>query len=203
MKTILTGLMIALLQVLGAATAIAQQEPSPDLREMAERYTVAKNEKNFTGWKGVVFYCHSPTSDNKHLKEICEKSYTNVSFLAATAKVKLAKARDAAEAAYGAIVGDLLTLELELFSTESGSLTAVHADLRASVSYSNAVEDVVSMAPKRSSARSKPRSGDLILWERTATGASSGSAQELVVPVSQGIEEHLKQFFADYLNAQK
>ena len=47
------------------------------------------------------------------------------------------------------------------------------------------------------------RSGDLVFWERVVTGATSGTDQDLVVPVADSIEQLLKQFFADYLNAQR
>jgi hypothetical protein len=55
----------------------------------------------------------------------------------------------------------------------------------------------------RKDARTTPRSGDLIFWERNVIGASSGTAQELAIPLSQGIEQLLKEFFADYLKAQR
>jgi len=203
MKRFLTGLLLALVYVLPVAAASPEQELSPELRKEAEKYRAQKNEKNFTGWNGVLFYCHSPTSRNKHLKDICEHTYTNVQFLAATAKVKLSKANTPFEVGYGATVGDLLVLQVELFSTGSTGPTAVHANLRAYSSYSNAVEKSETAASKGSVPQSKPRIGDLVLWERTVTAASSSTAQELVVPVSQGIEHQLKQFFADYLNAQR
>ena len=45
------------------------------------------------------------------------------------------------------------------------------------------------------------RQGDLILWERNLV--ASGNGEELVVAVTQSIEVLLKEFFADYLIAQK
>ena len=51
--------------------------------------------------------------------------------------------------------------------------------------------------------KSMPRSGDLIFWERNVIGASSGSGEDLVQGMADGIEQILKQFFTEYVNAQR
>jgi len=70
------------------------------------------------------------------------------------------------------------------------------------INYSYAIEN----SPweiKKDDLKMLPRSGKLVVWEEAVIGASSGTSQDLVTPISQGIEQHLKKFFADYLKAQR
>jgi hypothetical protein len=197
---ILAALGLALL--LGGISAFAQQRPTADEQRIFEEHKARENKQNFTGWEGILFYCPDRDQSNKALKEICDKTYSNAAFLAAAAKLNLVKAHDGYELGFMAIADDLLVFEVELYSTKPGTPAAVHANLRAYISYSKAI-DTSSLAQEKKGARTIPRSGDLLFWERGVIGASSGTAQELVLPISQGIEQHLKQFFADFVNAQR
>ena len=199
---LLTLAAMGLALLLGGISAFAQQRPTADEQRVFEERKARKNKQNFTGWKGILFYCPDRDQSNQALKEICDKTHSNAAFLAAAAKLNLVKAHDAYELGFKARVGDLLVLEVELFSTKPGTPAAVHANLRAYISYSNAI-DTSSLAHEKKGARTIPRSGDLLFWEREVIGASSGTAQELVLPISQGIEQHLKQFFAELINAQR
>jgi hypothetical protein len=79
-----------------------------------------------------------------------------------------------------------------------GNPSAICTNLRAYISYAEAVEARYKKGP-----REDPRSGHLVLWERSAIAASSDTAQDLIFPVSGTIEQLLKQFFADFLNARR
>ncbi len=182
--------------------ATAEQQLTAEERQQVEQYQHEKNKKNFIGWKGILFYCSIENQSNRALNEICERSYTNVDFLAASAKINLVKAKSASDLGFRAIVDDYLVLEVVLTATTAGRPSAIHANLRAYKSYSKAV-DTSFLATEKKGTQAEPRSGDLIMWERSVIGASSGATQELVPAVSDGIEQHIKQFFADFLNAKR
>lgn len=186
--------------VVATPPVFAEQQPSPEMRRQLDEYQKKNNRENLTGWNGVIFYCPIDEQSSRALNEICENSYTNAEFLAASAKVNLKKARSGYEVGFSSRVSDFLILEVELGATKPGIPSAVHASLRAYVGYSEVVTKSGYEGQKR--ARETPRSGDLIFWERATMGASSGSDQALVAPMSEAIEQLLKQFFADYLNAQ-
>jgi hypothetical protein len=186
--------------VVATPPVFAEQQPSSEMRRKFDEQQKEQDRKNFTGWNGILFYCPIEEQSSRALNEICEKSYTNANFLAASAKVNLTKVRSGYEVLFKSRISDFLILEVELGATKPGTPSAVHARLRAYVDYSEVVEKSGYEGQKR--AREIPRSGDLIFWERTVIGASSGSDQALVAPISESIEQLLKQFFADYLNAQ-
>jgi hypothetical protein len=197
------------LRVLGATAFIllatsplvlAERSLTAEMERSVEQYQVRKNKQNLTGWNGILFFCQFDDDSNQAVKDICEKTYVNAEFLAATAKINLIKGRDGFQMGFEAGVGELLVLEVKLNSTERPS--AVHANVRAYVGYYNAVQTHPGDKEKKD-ARIIPRSGDLIFWERSVLGASSGTAQDLAIPLSQGIEQPLKEFFADYLKAQR
>lgn len=180
---------------------LAEQQSFPEIRREVDTFQKEQNRKNLTGWNGILFYCPIEKQSSHALNEICEKSYTNAEFLSASAKINLTKAQDGYEVGYMSRASDLLILEIELDATKSGTPSAVHARLRAYAGYSEAVQESQFKEQKKS--RATPRSGDIIFWERTAIGASSGTDKDLVTPMSEAIEQLLKQFFADYLNAQR
>ncbi|MCO6057964.1 hypothetical protein NG726_14955 [Pseudomonas sp. MOB-449] len=196
---------VFLLFLLDFAIAIpsvsAELQSSPEIRRKAEIYQKEQYQKNLTGWNGILFYCPIEKQSSHALNEICENGYTNAEFLSASAKINLTRARDGYEVGLMSRISDLLILEIELGATKSGAPSAFHARLRAYVGYSEAVEK--SQFEEKKKARGIPRSGDIIFWERTAIGASSGTDKDLVTPMSKAIEQLLKQFFADYLNAQR
>ena len=182
------------------AFAIAAQQLTPKEQRVVEEQRAKDNKQNLTGWHGIFFYCPTHEASNQALREVCEKTYRKAAFLAAAAKQTFTKAHTVFELAYISQIGEPLVLEIELFST-TGSPAAVHARVKAYVSYSKAVQTSPTMKGK--GARMTPRSGDLIFWERETIGVSSGTAEGLVTDISNGIEQHLNEFFADYLNAQR
>lgn len=195
-----TIIMPLLFHIALSHTAAAQQSPSPEKIKAYEEYTSQKHQKNLTGWKSVFFYCSIRDEENKSLTEICDNSYRNAAFLAAAAKVPFIKARDAFDLGFRAAADDYLVLEVELFSTRPTSPSAIHAHVKSYIHYSNAVQP--SPNQRGDKGRTIPRSGDLHVWERPVIGASTGTTQDLVPSISQGIEKILKEFFTDYINSQ-
>lgn len=178
--------------------SMAQQELAAKDRRETELYIEGKNKRNFEDWKSIGFYCASDAPKHPHAAQICSNTYTNAEFLAATASIPLERVRDGYELGFRSVAGDSLILEVKIFATERGNPMAMHAAIQAYTGYLRATE-----GGERRGPRVKPRSGDLILWKREVIGASAGSGEDLVQPMSQGIEQHLKQFFADFLKARK
>lgn len=196
------ALPMALVCLLVLTSAGAGTEPTAEQRQRLEEMQKITNKQNFTGWKGILVYCAGADPSIEGLREICEKTYTNANFLSAAAKLDVVKAISAAELGYRSVLDDFLVLEITLNATQHGAPTAIHANVRAYVHYSKAI-DTSFNAQERKGPRATTRSGDLVFWERVVTGATSGTGQDLVVPVADSIEQLLKQFFADYLNAQR
>ena len=162
-----------------------------------ENYIKEKNKQNLGGWQGILFYCASE-GESAPLRNICEKSANNAEFLAATSKVNLVKAKHAIEVGFRSVVDDFIILEVALHATESPTPSAIHAEVKAYVGYSK----VIDQSPiQKKSPRANPRSGDLVFWERFAIGAGVGVKQDLISPMTEAIEQILKAFFTDYLNA--
>ena len=193
----------AIIHLATSSLILAQQPLSAEIRQKAEEYRVRENKQNLSGWNGILFFCPFDDESGQVLKDICEKTYVNAEFLAVTAKVNLIKARSGFEVGFKAGTGDQLVLEVHLHATKHGVPAAIHAGIRAYAYYYEAVTTKPLLEGGMKDARLTPRSGDLIFWERTVLGASSGMAQDLVTPLSQGIEQRLKEFFADYLKAQR
>jgi len=181
--------------------AFAVQEQPSQTDQWLNKYTEKKNRENLTGWDGIIFYCsHRGKHSDQVLTEICERSYSNANFLAASAKINLRKAESLQAIGFDAVVGNYLILMVDLFATGLEGSVAVVTNLRAYTDYSGPVEKY---PLDNEQPHVNPRSGTLILWERNSVGTSSETLQALVVPLSQGIEQFLKEFFADYLNAQR
>jgi len=200
MKYTLVLMISIFLLVLNGASA--ETTLTPEQRQRLEEMQKVTNKQNFAGWKGVLIYCTNADKSLKSLREICEKTYTNADFLATTSKLDLVKAKSAYELAFRSVVDDFLILEITLNATEQDTPTAIHASVRAYAHYSKVVDSSLN-AQERKGPRADQKSGDLVFWERVVTGASSGTAQDLVIPISEGIEQLMKQFFIDYLNAQR
>ena len=181
---------------------IAQQDISAEGRRELEAFAAEKRKQNFADWKGIAFYCEVEDPSSVSASRVCENTYTNTEFLAATANVPLVKIWDGYELGIRSLVGEFLILQVKILATKQGSPTAINISIQAYASYSQATEDS-HLARKRNDPRRNSRSGDLILWERKIIGASGGEGGDLVQPMSQGVEQLLKQFFADFINARK
>lgn len=182
--------------------SIAQNEMSAEGRRELEAFTAGRIKQNFADWKGIAFHCAIDEPSSIPASRVCENTYTNAEFLAATANVPLIKVRDGNEIGIRSLLGEYLVLQVSVLATKQGSPTAIFASIKTYVSYSQARESG-HFAQKRNDPRTKSRSGDMTLWERTIIGASGGDGSDLVQPMSQGVEQFLKQFFADFINARK
>lgn len=184
------------------AFAEAEKGFTAEMQRRADEYTAKNNRQNLTGWDGILFYCSVNGDSGEGLSDVCEKTRSNAAFLAAVAQVPMKKASSAFELGFSSLADDHLILEVRIHSTTGQAPTAIGARIMAYVAYRNAIEAGVSTM-KNKRPRAISRSGDLIFWERSVIGASSGGAAPLHEGILQGIEKHLKDFFADYLNSQR
>jgi hypothetical protein len=183
------------------SSAFAQSSESSDIENWYKNHVDKKNRTNFSGWNGIVFIC-AKGENSEEITQICHRINENISFIAATSRVRLMIAKSYLDFYMNIQMGNLLPLEAIFFFTNKGPPAAISVRLRSGISFSEAIEykDNRSISGGRNVS---PRSGELIFWERTTLGATTGVLNELVSPVSQGVEQLLKIFFTDYLVANK
>lgn len=186
--------------ILTIPSAFSQPSPSSNKENWFKEHTDRKNRKNLSGWKGVVFICSKEEVPEKNIDDVCRKANEDAAFLAAASRVRIFLAKNYEEFFRHVRINNFLPLTADFTFTKTGSPSAVYVHLKSSVSYDEAIE--YKEARKVSDNQSySPRAGDLIIWERSLIGASSGTSDALVTPISQGVEQMLKVFFTDYLNA--
>jgi len=131
---------------------------------------------------------------------LCERASEDARFLAAAAKIpfKSVGTKGYFEVALAqSQLGHALVLDTTISATR-GEARAVHMRLEATSFYSKAIDvDASPGAPE-----SKPRGGDLVLWNRTVIGAG-GPDSELERGISDGFETLLKDFFSLYLESRQ
>lgn len=199
----ITFLLASILTV-GHQTALAKQERTRTTgHDLFQKYVEDKNRKNFAGWEAVLFYCWPGSKEeDESLKEICERSFVNSRFLAAAAKIKLEKATGMQQIGFESALGARLILMIDLTATTGTRLPkAIAVNLRAYSSYSGPIT-TIDDSNEEPQERTQVRSGDLIFWERGGI-AVGWNGQELESPLSEAIDLLLKEFFSDYLNAQR
>ena len=192
----------AAILITGSQQSLAKQEqPTPSEHEWIKKYTEDKNRKNFADWVGILFYCHPPKNqEDDFLVKICERSYLNANFLAASAKIDLERAQDLKRVGFESVVGDRLILMIDFTATRKP--TAVSVTLTAYTTYSGPV-NTIHESGEGEQTRTNMRSGDLILWGKGLIASSSNNAQDLIGPLSEAIDGLLKEFFTDYLSARR
>jgi hypothetical protein len=164
----------------------------------ASAYIQNKNAMNFADWEGILFYClFNDKLPTEMLRTVCERTSTNAKVLAASSKIDFWIAKDLIQLGVEATSKENLILLVEL----TGTRAAISATVKAYTEFSGPIKANRESKEGTIERRTNMRKGDLILWERNLV--ASGKVEELIVAVSQSIEVLLKEFFADYLNAQK
>ncbi len=185
----MTAILIAACQSPLCGQAISRSESLRVIKKMK-----ADSQRNFYGWRSLLMYCEPPDSEAEAL---CDSAFTQVKYLAAISNVSVQTTRSPGEFSFSMWWRrESLPLSLLISGTKPGdSPSALNAILRATAPFSDAVE--------KGKNTSIARSGDLIIWERSAIGASSTNREQLFIEFSRAIESLLKQFFADYSGAQR
>jgi hypothetical protein len=156
------------------------------------------NRKKFAGWEAIVFRC-LPDNDGDDLqKQLCAAAAADARFLAASGKIPFRDLGDKNSLQVYLATRDLnnaLIVETTMRATQ-GQPRAVYMRLRASEYYLNAVEK----GAVEGSSDSKPRPGDLILWERSIIGAG-GPEHEIRQVLSNAFSTVLKDFFGVFVES--
>ena len=164
----------------------------------ASAYIQNKNAMNFADWEGILFYCFfNDKKPTEMLRTVCERTSTNAKFVAASSKIDFWIAKDLVQLGVAAVYKENLILLVEL----TGTRAAISATVKAYTQFTGPMEANRESKEGTIERLTNMRQGDLILWERNLV--ASGIGEELVVAVTQSIEVLLKEFFADYLIAQK
>jgi hypothetical protein len=165
------------------------------------------------GWKKIIFLCSATVSSTPKIMvdRICERTNTNAKFLAASTNTQM----QIAKGYYGIALGkeqDMLPLEVEFYSSGcDGSICSIRVDVSASFSYAKAVDlaapsyfiDEKDRQVRRDSPASIPRPIEAFMWGPRGLIASGIPGEELAGVVANGIDSLLKEFFADYVNANR
>ena len=158
-------------------------------------------KKNLAGWNGILFHCRFNETSNRAAKKICEKTQATAASLAGESKIPFTNAPSGPGSTLPGKADDALLLEVEVMGTQTGSSAAICAHTTGYALYSDAVEASLTKQERRGKAM--PRSGELLVWRQSVIGTVSGNPNALVKGISEGVEQHLKDFFADYLRAQR
>lgn len=177
-----------------ASAAWGQEERNWRHYEFLKRYHEAKNKQNFADWEGIAIFCSVQETPKTALQEVCENTYTNAALLAATTNIKLRRLQRGLDLGAFATVGDFLILEVTVSATKDDHPSGAHASIRAYTT----LNDVAQRWRQVPDPRTKPRSGNIIFWSRDAIAASPNGKSELVQPLSEAIEQDIKQFFSDF-----
>jgi hypothetical protein len=208
-------LFVALLLTL-PLVGLSAQEDSEDASFRNEVRAKIEKDKldRLKGWKRIVFRCSSPEmqKSTEMFDRICDRTNTNVKFLAASANTQVRIATDAYGLGFLSAHRGMLRLEVDLSSTGcDGSACAIHAAVSASFPYDKAIDQAARSYPINEKDRrgpsdspaSVPRPILALMWGPRQLTASGYPGEELGSVVANGIDSLLKEFFIDYLNANR
>jgi hypothetical protein len=207
-------LLTALLLILPLIVLSAERDIDDSTRREVRAKMEAAKLKRLKGWKRIVFLC-SPSEKTRSrdmFDRICERTNTNVKFLAASAKVQVQVAPDAYELGFLSGLRGMLRLEVELFSSACDtSACAIHATVVARFPYDKAIDQAARSYPIREEDRrgpkdspaSIPRPIEALMWGPRHLTASGYPGEELASGVSNGVDTLLKEFFTDYIQANR
>lgn len=155
-------------------------------------------QKNFQGWRAIQFQCYR-TPRSKWSEKVCDGAIRDAQALATAASVKFLSCIDCNlyQSSFEAAVEHALIVEVNITSASFRTgITGGTVDIRAEGLYSNAVE---SNAPP-DSPESRPKSGTLVIWEKTISFL--GEERDLPFSVSSRIKQVLEEFSAIFIEAQ-
>lgn len=162
---------------------------------------VRKNRINFGGRSGIVFICDKGVGFGR-MAEICRRSIEEASFHAAASRVPLIIAGSYFDFKSKMRNRNMIPLEVIFLIANERPPAAIHMQLRSALSFNEAVEysEIKSSSNRHTVS---PRSGELVIWERSLICSISSDSNDLVSPISQCVEQLLNEFFADYRLANK
>ncbi len=206
----LAVLLIALPLHAFAAEEDVGTDPWPDVHAQIEKEKLQR----LKGWKRIVFLCSPPEKAKANAKEmfdrICERTNTNVKFLAAAAKLQVKIVPNGQALGFASAIRGRLRLEVDLFYVGcEATACAVHVDVSAIFPYDKAVDQAARSYPTDDEARRGPRDSpasiprpiNAVMWGPAHSTASGFTGEEMTSAMVSAIETILKEFFSDYLRA--
>lgn len=155
-KLLFCGLLIAL-PFVGLS---AQEYSGHESFENAALEKIEKQKRDrLKGWKRIAFWCSPPEkrTSKKMFDRICDRTNTNVKFLAASSNTHVRIATDDFDLGFLSAYHGMLRLEVELFSTNcDGSACAIQALVSASFPYDEAIDQAARSYPLEENKRNGP-----------------------------------------------
>ena len=155
----------------------------------------------FQGWDGLALRCEvSPESD--WLKSLCGRADQRARLLAASINVKYNYSAEKSyilwmSSHFDKGLRDPLTLLVDIHAAGSDSM-GVSIKVSAEKFYTDAVE----LGETKNSPEGNPKSGTLVLWDRTFIG-SGAKGPELKLGMVEALESVMSEFFAIYAEHRK
>lgn len=215
LTTRVAGLICGLLLMFPLSSFCAQKQDQDSIFHDSVRTKIEQDKiERLTGWERIIFLCSAPrqSPQKEMLERICERTNTNLRFLAARTNSKAQIARNALNLGELSHLEQMLRLEIDIYSAGcDGSVCAIFAAMSAIFPYDEAIDQKARTHPNglRDRARlsysptSTPRPLMAHLWGPRYLVASGNPSEELVAGVVNGLEGLLKEFFTDYVNANR
>jgi hypothetical protein len=148
----------------------------------APRTAQAENFGGLRGWQGVAFFC-KPAPGHEIEQAICERAKIDARFLAVTSNIPFQNDEDP-------VPYDWLDLHVFL------SMVGVLPDMGGAVSL-----EAGKYFPDAQVLAQIQTLGYLIVWDREVYAFVGGNGQEVVSGIAEYVERALKEFYADFLEA--
>lgn len=182
----------------GIAEAYTERQKEEVIREA--------NRRSLSDWPSVVFFCDTGESEGQAYlaaRKICEAASTEARLVAAQSRVPFRVDPTIGNAMMSSVADGALVLEQTVIQTQDGLAPgAIFISLKAWAYSPKTTFEVRDPADGLTVLREHERTGALLLWEqRTAIGASEDTPDSLVDQMSDLSETLIKQFFAQYLEA--
>lgn len=215
LTTRVAGLICGLILMFPLSSFSAQNQARNSSINDSVRTKIERDKMDrLTGWERIVFLCSPPPqSPQKELLErICERTNTNLKFLAATTNAKAQIAKNAINLGELSYLELMLRLEIDIYSAGcDGNFCAIFAAMSATFPYDKAIDQTARTYPNEHRDRvrpshsptSMPRPLLAHLWGPRYLVASGNPTEDLVLGVVNGLEALLKEFFTDYVNANR
>jgi hypothetical protein len=209
-KMMIVVLMFLLMLPLLSLSAQEDRKFRRDVRAQMEKDKLDR----LKGWKRIVFWCSPPgkPESNKMFERICDRTNTNVQFLAESSRTKIRIAKDAFNLGFLSAADGMLQLQVDLSSVGcNGSACAINATLSATFPYEKAIDQTARSYPideenlngPSESPAAVPRPIDALMWGPRSLIASGYPGEELASSVTNGLDALLKEFFTDHLKANR
>ena len=166
-------------------------------KDLAEAIVKSNAKSNLNGWKSIFLVCEH-SENNPIDEEICDRTKTNARFLANASRLKLVVTGSWSEVFTQDPKRESIVLVLKIRSTKNSRPSALYAEIKAVAVLDDSIfsnEHSISPWPN------KRITGITELWSESVIGASSEDLNALILSFSSSLEQFLKQFFSDYLDA--